>query len=198
VLDARPGSFIYAGLRHGIGPDELRSALRTGTVADCLHPITPQPGDFVFLSAGTVHAVGGGVLLAEIQQTSDATFRLYDWDRRNAAGQPRALHIEQALASIDWNQGPRDPVPAWPKDDGDTQAALLRCPYFSVESVCRRSAFDVGGAGRLQALIVATGQGRLDNGEFVMAGDAWILPASMRRMTLHVETPMAALLCTLP
>src|SRR5262245_32847797 len=78
VLEARPGSRIYAGLRPGVGPKQVRSALSNGTVTECLHHFEPQGGDFLYLPAGTVHAVGGGVLLAEIQQTSDATFRLYD------------------------------------------------------------------------------------------------------------------------
>jgi mannose-6-phosphate isomerase len=198
VLDADRGSFIDAGLRPGVGPDELRATLARGSVIQCLHRFAPRPGDFLFLPAGTVHAAGGGVLLAEIQQTSDATFRLYDWDRKDSAGQPRPLHVAQALASIDWKQGPRMPVRAWPDDDGDSHTPLLRCPYFAVDSVRRRTAFALGGTGRLQALIVATGQGRLDNGEFVLAGDAWVLPATMPAMTLRPEGVLTALLCSLP
>lgn len=186
VLDAQPGSLIYAGLRPGNGPAEVQAALKGGTVADCLHRFEPRPGDLVFLPAGTVHALGGGVLLAEIQQTSDATFRLYDWHRRDAAGQARPLHVEQALASIDWAQGPVAP------------STQIRCPYFAVDCVRHDTTFTLGGVGRLQALIVTDGQGRLDNGDFVMAGDAWILPASLPSTILHVETPIAGLLCTLP
>jgi mannose-6-phosphate isomerase len=195
VLDARPGSFISAGLRAGIGPEQLRAALAQGTVADCLHRFAPQPGDFIYLPAGTVHAAGGGVVLAEIQQTSDATFRLFDWDRTDSAGRPRALHLAQAQASIDWKRGPCESIAAWSTEE---QTSLLRCPFFAVDALRRQSAFTVGGTGRLQALIVAAGQGRFDNGEFVMAGDVWIMPACMRRVTLRVETPMAALLCSLP
>ncbi len=186
VLDARPGSLVYAGLQPGVGPSELREAVRLGTVADCLCRFEPRQGDLVFLPAGTVHAVGGGVLLAEIQQTSDATFRLYDWDRIAADGKARPLHVEQALACIDWSQGEVPPV------------EQVRCPYFSVDRLRHTSAFPLGGAGRLQALIVTEGQGRLDNGEFVMAGDAWVLPARMPLMTLHVEGSLGGLLCTLP
>jgi mannose-6-phosphate isomerase len=200
ALDARPGSLIYAGLRPGIGPSELRAALQGGTVADCLYRFEPSRGDLMFLPAGTVHAVGGGVLLAEIQQTSDATFRLYDWDRKDAQGRSRPLHIEQALACIDWQQGPRDPI-ATTLMEGlgrEWQTELVRCPYFIIDHLRRESAFSLGGAGRLQALIVAEGRGRLDNGEFVMAGDAWVLPASMPAMTLHPEGALSALLCSLP
>src|SRR5262249_1064936 len=134
VLDARPGSRIYAGLRDGVDEPRLRHALADGTVADCLHSFEPAAGDCLFLKAGTVHAVGGGVLMAEVQQTSDATFRLFDWNRRDAQGQSRPLHIEQALACIDWNQGAIEPIrvpefrrkPAGPLD----RRHLVSCPYF--------------------------------------------------------------------
>src|SRR5262249_19325002 len=106
VLAAAPESKIYAGLLPGVDEPALRKALATGTVADCLHQFRPRPGDCLFLPAGTVHAVGGGVLLAEVQQTSDATFRLFDWNRVDAQGRPRSLHVEQALACINWRQGP--------------------------------------------------------------------------------------------
>jgi mannose-6-phosphate isomerase len=192
VLDARPTSRIYAGLRPGIGLAELREALTRGTVVDCLHSFTPQRGDFLYLPAGTVHAAGGGVLLAEIQQTSDATFRLYDWDRRDAAGRPRELHVEQGLAAIDWGGGPRDPVPVQ-----GTQSGLVHCPHFQVDYVRWQTSTAIGG-GVLRALIVVEGQGRLANGEFVMAGDTWILPARMAPMLLHPEGTLAGLVCSLP
>jgi mannose-6-phosphate isomerase len=110
VLDAEPGSKIYAGLLPGVDEAGLRQALAAGTIVECLHAIEPRPGDCLFLPAGTVHAVGGGVLLAEVQQTSDATFRLFDWDRRDSEGKSRKLHVEEALASIDWQRGPVRPV----------------------------------------------------------------------------------------
>ena len=110
VLATQPNSRIYAGLLPGVDEKVLREALSRGTVGDCLHQFSPRPGDCVFLPAGTVHAVGGGVLMAEVQQTSDATFRLFDWNRRDAQGRSRQLHIEEALACIDWNSGPVHPV----------------------------------------------------------------------------------------
>src|SRR5262245_28118185 len=106
ILDVRPGSKVWAGLRPGVDEKQLRAALAAGVVADCLHSFEPQAGDCLFLKAGTVHAVGGGVLMAEVQQTSDATFRLFDWNRVDAQGRCRQLHVEQALACIDWTQGP--------------------------------------------------------------------------------------------
>src|SRR5439155_513725 len=80
ILAASPGSRIYAGLQPGVGPKEMRAAIAAGAVPECLHPFTPRPGDCLYLPAGTVHAIGGGVVVAEVQQTSDATFRLFDWN----------------------------------------------------------------------------------------------------------------------
>ena len=188
IVDAGPNSRIYAGLKPGVGPAELRHALEHGSVADCLHAFTPKPGDFVFLPAGTVHAFGGGVFVAEIQQTSDATFRLFDWNRHG-----RKLHVEEAFASIHWDQGPVDPI----APVGERQH-VVACPYFEVERIRSAAAFPLGGVGRLQALLVTEGQGRFANGEFFMAGDVWLLPAAMPRMPFQLDAPLAGLLCTLP
>src|SRR5262249_34861380 len=118
VVDTLPGSRIFAGLQPGVDETTLRKALATGTVADCLHSFEPRPGHWCFRAAGTVHAVGCGVVLAEVQQTSDATFRLFDWNRCDAHGKSRTLHIEEGLACIDWKQGPVHPVAANGYDTG--------------------------------------------------------------------------------
>src|SRR5207248_6729631 len=112
VLEANPAtSRIYAGFRHGIGAGDFRAALKAKTVPHALHSFTPSPGDCVFLEAGTVHAIGCDLLLFEVQQTSDITYRLYDWDRIDAkTKQPRQLHVEEALACADFHRGPCYPV----------------------------------------------------------------------------------------
>ena len=106
VLEAGTKSRIYAGLKPGTTADDLRRALTNGTVADHLACFTPKPGDGVFIPAGTVHALGGDVVVFEVQQNSDVTFRLYDWDHVDAkTGQPRPLQVDQALACIDFANG---------------------------------------------------------------------------------------------
>jgi mannose-6-phosphate isomerase len=204
VLDAAPGSRVWAGLLPGVDEPALREALRRGTVADCLHSFVPRPGDCVFLSAGTVHAVGGGVLLAEVQQTSDATFRLFDWDRRDEQGKIRPLHIQEALASIDWRQGPVHPVPVPGLRDGPGQRRrlpLARCRYFHLDYVEDTGPFTCGGQGRLQALLVVRGRGRLvsvGGDEALAVGQTWVLPAAMPAAECVPESDLGAVLCTLP
>src|SRR5262249_51812411 len=110
VLEAEPTATVWAGLLPGVTRRDLESALPAGRVGDGLHFFTPQVGQFLFLPAGTVHATGGGILLAEVQQSSDATLRLWDWGRLGSDGRPRTLHVEQALQAIDWTRGPVAPI----------------------------------------------------------------------------------------
>jgi mannose-6-phosphate isomerase len=103
----RPGpkSSIYAGLKPGATEGVLRQALANGEVADRLACFAPKPGDGVFIPAGTVHSLGGDIVVFEIQQNSDVTFRLYDWNHVDAkTGKPRALQVDQALACIDFGE----------------------------------------------------------------------------------------------
>jgi mannose-6-phosphate isomerase len=212
VLDALPGSRIYAGLRPGVDAQVLRAALDRGTIAGLLNSFEPRAGDCVFLPAGTVHAVGGGVLMAEVQQTSDATFRLFDWNRRDAQGKMRKLHIEEGLACIDWNRGPMTPVRACGFADrfgsgavvqaGLQQAhPLVRCEYFHLDYLSSGEPFACGGTGRLQALIVLAGRGRLawdGEEELLAAGQVWLLPATAPAAQCMPERPLAVMRCTLP
>lgn len=193
ILDAAPGSKIYAGLKPGVGPNELRAAIEQGKAADCLHSFVPCAGECVFLPAGTVHALGGGVLLAEIQQTSDATFRLFDWNRHDAQGNARKLHVDEGLAATHWDKGPVTPI----RTDGPGTQSLVRCAFFNLDHVSSTEAFELGGAGVLQSLVVLRGEADL-SGEKLLPGQAWLLPAALPRMTCIPTSKFACLLSTLP
>jgi mannose-6-phosphate isomerase len=196
VLEAAPGSQIYAGLRSGVDASQLRRALETGTVTTCLHHFEPRPGDCVFLPAGSVHAVGGGVLMAEVQQTSDATLRLFDW------GRPRTLHIDQALSSIHWDRGPIDPVRVGTHERSkEVVEPLVRCPYFHLDYIKVTKPSAIGGTGQLQALIVLEGSGELvfeDGVQKIVAGQVWLMPASLPQGQCRPQGALKTLLCTLP
>jgi len=208
VLDAGPDSRIYAGLQPGVDETALRSALAAGTVADCLHSFHPRPGDCLFLPAGTVHAVGGGVLLAEAQQTSDATFRLFDWNRCDAQGRTRQLHIEPALACIDYGQGPVTPLAAQGYPQSLTEAGteepvwqrLVQCRYFTLEYVRQAAAFELSG-GHLRVVLGLHGRGwvqgqtqRLE----VKRGQTLLLPANLPKATVVPDGPLGLWVATLP
>lgn len=137
VLEAEPGAVIYAGLKAGVQRPDVERLLATGRLEEGIHSYQPQAGDCVFLPAGTIHAVGGGVVMAEVQQACDATFRLYDWNRVGTDGRPRELHIEQALASIDWTAGPVQPVVPRELESTEevTRELCVDCRHFRLERV---------------------------------------------------------------
>lgn len=185
VLDVAPEGRIFAGLRAGVGRAELQEAIQAGSVADCLHSFVPRPGDCLFLRAGTVHAVGGGVLLAEVQQSSDATLRLFDWDRLGTDGKPRALHVPQALDAIDWRAGPVAPVRGVPLigiGGGVEGEQLVRCEYFRLDRFRATSMFSSPYPNELSAWMVLDGQAELVAGEAYRRecrrGDTILIPAS--------------------
>jgi mannose-6-phosphate isomerase len=134
IVHAEPGSLIYAGLRPGVTRGDFAEATRAGRVEPLLHRFEARPGDCVMIPAGTVHAIGAGIVLAEIQQMSDATFRVHDWGRVGPDGRPRALHHAEALESTDFATGSVDPLtPLSEPVAGGTRERLASCPYFALE-----------------------------------------------------------------
>jgi len=192
VIDAEPDSLMYAGLKPGVDRDQLERAIRSGEVEPLLHRFKPRPGDCVLVEAGTVHAIGAGVLLAEFQQMSDATFRVFDWNRVGPDGEPRALHVDQALRSIDFERGPVDPLSARPLvlEDGNVNEALARCRYFQLERWTLEAPQELGRDDRFTVVMVLSGQVRTRQGDrelIVGRGETMLLPASI---SPHVASPI--------
>ena len=182
VLEAGPGSRIYAGLKPGTTADDLRQALAKGTVADQLACFTPKPGDGVFVPAGTVHALGGDVLVFEIQENSDVTFRLYDWDHVDAkTGRPRALQVEQALACIDYaGEAAGQVAPVVQATMPVERERLFDCAQFRLWRQRGQSPFTVGAAGKPRVLVCIEGEGQVEHAGASYAirkGDVMLLPA---------------------
>lgn len=193
VLDAEPGSKIYAGLKPGVTHADLAQAIETGTAADLLHTFEARPGDVVFIPAGTVHAIGEGLLIAEIQQSSDTTFRLFDWNRVDADGKPRPLHIEQGLAATKFGVDPprvkrRRSIASMEKEATDQfdyydmlpgrPVGLVSCDKFLIDMfyVDDPSYLEVAG---FRILIVAGGAIRIEGDPSdcpIIAGQTILLP----------------------
>lgn len=186
VVDAEPGGLIYAGLKPGVDQARLRQAVEAGETEDVLHSFQPEPGDVVFIPAGTVHALGAGLLIAEIQQSSDTTFRLFDWNRVDANGDSRPLHIEPSLEVTDYDSGPVD---ASKPDQGlSGWQTLVACDKFRLKSLERGDA-EVGGDGKFHVLTVPRGRATLRTESETMvlsAGQTVMLPASMPACTLVI------------
>ncbi len=158
VLAAEPGSKIYAGLKPGVDRVQLAAAIDAGRCDECLHSFEPAVGDCVFIEAGTVHALGEGLVIAEIQQASNTTFRLLDWNRVDTDGQPRPLHIEQSLATINFARGPVDrQVPQTTGDD--YRERLVQCDKFVLDRFKLRSPIKLPIDNRFHILTLCSGAG---------------------------------------
>ncbi len=127
IADATPTADLYVGLKYGVTRAAFEAKVRDGTVAECFHHLPVTNGDTMFLPSGRVHAIGAGNVIFEIQQNSDTTYRVFDWNRVGLDGKPRALHIEQSLASIDFN---------------DFEPRLIRSEYSRSETLAVRYLVD--------------------------------------------------------
>jgi mannose-6-phosphate isomerase len=197
ILDADPAtSKIYAGFRPGVTADTFRSAMADRAVHRTLHQFTPAPGDCVFLRAGTVHAIGANILLFEVQQTSDITYRLYDWDRVDTkTGRPRELHVEEGLACADFTTGPCHPVTAHIEyHEPARRERLVGCEYFSLHRMMGAERFTVGARGQCRVVVCVAGTGTLA-GEQLGVGDAVLLPAEVGAAELVPHGNITVLEC---
>jgi mannose-6-phosphate isomerase len=181
VVEAGPESRIYAGLKPGTTSENLREAVASGTVAKHLAGFRPKPGDGVLIPAGTVHSLGD-VVVFEVQQNSDVTFRLYDWNHVDTkTGQLRPLQVEQAMACIDFAQGVIAPVV--PMVDGAKPMMgerLFDCEHFGLWRFSAKSPFGVGAARSPRVLVCLAGDGCVehDGSDYAIGkGDVMLIPA---------------------
>jgi mannose-6-phosphate isomerase len=203
VLERAPGASLYAGLAEGVTPASLRAALADGTAASQLVRLPVEPGQALFIPGGLVHAIGAGCLIYEVQQNSNTTYRLFDWNRTGADGKPRQLHIEESFKTIDWALRPPQMVtPAACSRDGENRwSAVVSCDFFTLRRLdltepCRTA---VDGTS-FHALFVAAGQATvIAGGESVSlsTGSSALIPASAAGYTLTPDTSATLLITTL-
>jgi mannose-6-phosphate isomerase len=171
-LEVQKEAKIYAGLRKGTTREKFEKAIGTPELANLLFALQPQQSDAMFLPSGRVHAIGAGNVILEIQQNSDTTYRVDDWGRFDEKGRPRALHREQALESIRFN----DFEPQFVQPHGER---VLACPYFSVErSYIYPGEYRVwtGDEGSFQYHFLAQGELKIGERTF-KRGESWLMPA---------------------
>jgi mannose-6-phosphate isomerase len=190
VLEAEKESRIYAGLRPGTTADDLRSALANGTVAGHIACFTPKTGDGVFIPAGTVHTLGCGVVVFEVQQNSDVTFRLYDWGHVDAkTGKPRELQVDQALACVDFGGTAGGLVkPVVESAAPVERETLFDCAQFRLSRVRGQSPFVVGAAAVPRVLVCIEGTGQVEYAGAAYEagkGDVVLLPAVLGACTFQ-------------
>jgi mannose-6-phosphate isomerase len=203
ILAAEPGGVVYAGLKPGVGPDEFRRAIDSGAVEPLLHRFEARPGDAVLIEAGTVHAIGAGVLLAEIQQMSDATFRVFDWNRVGPDGKPRQLHVEQAMESIDFRRGPVEPLSPRRDDLGaaGSREPLAHSKYFACDRLTLRGAMNVGRNDRFTILMGLAGRSSVLHGDErypLEFGQTLLLAAAVGECQIVPHDEAVVLTCIVP
>jgi len=183
VLAAEPGSQIYAGLKPGVDRQTLERELACGNCKSCLHAFEPHTGDCLLIEAGTVHALGAGLLIAEIQQASDTTFRLFDWNRVDTDGKPRALHVQQSLDTIDYSRGPVNPVIPQPSNRPFVER-LVRCNKFILNRWQLDSPQTFESDNQFHILTAIEGDASVrseDSQRELSRGDTLLVPACCRR-----------------
>ncbi len=203
IVDCEPGAVIYKGIQPGVTPDQLRAALESNTdeaVVPLMISVPVTPGDIHYLPSGTCHALGGGILVAEVQTPSDTTFRVYDWGRTG-----RELHVEPALQCIDFGPADTDRYqPGTVLDDGPVHTArLVACEHFRIDRVqCPAGQTADFPAGQPVALMLLDGTVALtaDGAEPVRAtrGDTALLPAAASGLAATPDADAVWLEVTFP
>ncbi|MFZ1042866.1 MAG: type I phosphomannose isomerase catalytic subunit [Anaerolineales bacterium] len=202
VLEAGTKSRIYAGLKPATTADVLRRALANGAVADHLASFTPKPGDGIFIPAGTVHSLGD-VVVFEVQENSDVTFRLYDWKQVDPkTGQPRPLQVDQAMACIDFAQSAIRPVVPVVEDTKPVLRELFfEDEHFDLWRLYSKSSFTVGVNGVPRVLVCITGEGQVeyDGADYaIRKADVLLLPAVVGACLCRPRAAISLLEISLP
>lgn len=197
VLDAAPDSRMYVGLKPGVTERDLMRSLDERRVADLLHIHTPRAGDCLLLDPGTVHALGGGILVAEVQLPSDITYRLYDWDRVDSQGRPRQLHREEALASVNYQRGPVLPLTPRPVPGSPGAERLVDGPWFMVDRYSAAGDTCLADDDRMHVLVQLSGSARLGD-DLLLPGDVIVLPAQREPQMLLRDQHCITLDCRMP
>lgn len=208
VVHADAGAKLYIGLKPGVGPDDVARAANTPAIAELLHTWDAQPGQCYYLPSGTPHALGAGVVVAEIQTPSDVTYRLYDWDRAGLDGRPRELHIAQALANVRYdiaNEQITQP-PTWRDTELYPVLRMAACERFCVDRVRVQAGWAVeipGGQARIWVFL--SGAGKVNRKRFdashnchVGPGEVILIPAASDPIGFDLDDDTDFLEVTIP
>ncbi|MCR5229275.1 MAG: class I mannose-6-phosphate isomerase [Solobacterium sp.] len=203
VLDACQGAKLVYGFAHDMTPQEVLESLENKTIEKHLQKVNVMKDDVFFVKAGTVHAIGEGVLVAEIQESSNLTYRLYDYDRKDKNGNPRQLHIDRAMEVMDmkFSGEPRQPMRVLKYRKGYASELLGRCKYFQVERILINSAEGIipvrTGSNSFEVLLCIGGSGVLKGTDQLPfeKGQCIFLPADSEEMHLEGKAELLRICC---
>ena len=182
ILDCEPGAQIICGMKKGITKEELKKCIKLNKVENCLNYIDVKKGDAIYIPSGTIHALLGKTLVAEVQQNSDITYRVYDWGRVGKDGKPRELHVDKALDVIETDKEPQI------KNIGTDllKISVVNSKYFCVDKINVNNSFEeILSKESFKAFNVIDGVGKLKVNEMeyeIKKGDSFIIPACVERV----------------
>jgi mannose-6-phosphate isomerase len=205
MLDADPGAGVFAGLKPGTDERAFDEAIRTQRFRDILGYVPVKQGDAIFIPGGRVHAIDAGCLILEVQQNSNTTYRIYDWDRVGHDGKPRPLHLEEARQVINWQDAgePRVSPRLAEKTGPNERWDILQSPYFRLERLVLAAPWTAhGDGGTFQILFAASGRVNVEAGgvtETLERGTSCLVPAVLRECTVRpADGPAEVLRITVP
>lgn len=195
VLEAKDDARLANGFSKNVDPDEFAGMVRSGRVLDVLHYCPVKPGDTFLNPAGRIHAIGAGCLVLEIQQTSDATFRIYDYDRHDHEGKPRELHTDLALRALNFEDGPGEPVSYTPQYD--IPVNIVRTPYFvaNLLNLSREMMRDYSERDSFVIIVAVEGRATLrakERSVQIERGSTVLVPASVNALEIDPEGDFTA------
>lgn len=200
ILRAAPGAEVIHGLNAACDREQFAAAVRDGALLGMLRRVPVAPGDTIFVPAGAVHAINTGIMLFEIQQKSDLTYRVYDYDRRDDRGRPRELHLERALDVINYSAAA--PAKVAPQALDAARALLVNCPYFAMERWDLSARYDAATTpATFEILTIIEGAVDLSwpGGALPLTrGQSVVLPAALGAYHLHPAPTVALLRCYVP
>lgn len=175
IAHAEPGAELYVGVERGVTQDSFHTALTKGAAEDLVHALPVRTGQHILIRSGRLHAIGAGIIIYEIQQNSDTTYRVYDWNRLGLDGKPRDLHISESLQCIDFDD-------VEPRMDETKWALLSECEHFRVEKHRVGDGYCIADAIEGRFAIVTVVSGQLARGEETFRpGDFFIVPVNATR-----------------
>lgn len=196
VMDCEPGASLYFGVNQTVSQEEFRRRIEENTVEEVLNRVDVHPGDVFFIESGTIHAIGAGTLICEIQQNSNCTYRVYDYGRVGADGKPRELHIEKALAVSRLTPNPAAAhVPSPEAIPGGARTPLASCQYFTTHRYTVDTEVKLAAdGGSFLSLIVMAGSGTVRGPESTLdfqPGDSLFVPAGTGEFTVSGPCTLA-------
>lgn len=189
-IDPTEQAYLYSGLNRALTSEEYRQRIKDNTILECLNKYYPQKGDIFFLPAGRIHSIGKGNFVLEIQETSDITYRIYDYNRRDSNGCPRQLHVEESIEAVDFNDlagSAPTTVPA----AGNTEHILADCSHFTTTAINVNGQFtiDLEKRASFTVIVAVNGHAPIIDAEgrvtMLPQGSTALIPASMPRVTIR-------------